>query len=624
MKRRLRVGLIVVLSAYVALTTTVAGSAQLSAAATDPVPPNDGIYPERPLEDQLRFRRDFGLEANSSAAEDALSFPSSRRAIEYGVPLTQPEQDDLEARHKVEDSISELKIVVDAMADRTGGLYIDQSSGGQLVVLAAGALSDEDRSRLAAAAPVGGRLRIDNAAISSSRMAAAINRLSEALGRWTSQGAFPDDSLSLMWSKFADVGLKPTGLGPIPATNELEVNLRGFTDADAKAAYEIWDRYASDLVPITALKFAHAEATAGTGDTRLDSPGRVKGGLETVGVNFCTSNIGIINSAGTRYLLSAGHCAGPPGTVGTAVAHASYPLGSFSNNLFAGTTNSDAGLVLLAPGALASPTVLTAFAGQTPRATTLTGVHNPVAGAQACMDGRTSGPTVCGTIFDTNRTFISHEGPTITNQSRTSFTYVGGDSGGPIGFSGVAFGIVGRNDGAGRGIFTPISNALAAWGVSPIITTPGEPESFHSVVARHSGKCLDVAVDSAANGALVQQWQCNGGNAQNWSLVPRLFSDGSGNFLYELKRNRFLGGVRLCLDMDTTNYAHIQQWQCNGGNNQLWRLERVNDPGSWRAINYHFGICIDIVGSSGADGAGAQGYPCLGKTGTYANQHFHL
>jgi hypothetical protein len=41
------------------------------------------------------------------------------------------------------------------------------------------------------------------------------------------------------------------------------------------------------------------------------------------------------------------------------------------------------------------------------------------------------------------------------------------------------------------------------------------------LVARHSGKCLDVPGASTANGVQLQQWDCNGTVAQAWRLVPQ-------------------------------------------------------------------------------------------------------
>ena len=48
---------------------------------------------------------------------------------------------------------------------------------------------------------------------------------------------------------------------------------------------------------------------------------------------------------------------------------------------------------------------------------------------------------------------------------------------------------------------------------------PPPPSGYYKVIAKHSGKCLDVAGVSTADGAKVQQWSCTGGNNQRWKLV---------------------------------------------------------------------------------------------------------
>ena len=44
---------------------------------------------------------------------------------------------------------------------------------------------------------------------------------------------------------------------------------------------------------------------------------------------------------------------------------------------------------------------------------------------------------------------------------------------------------------------------------------------YFRFVARHSGRCLDVPGSSTANGARLQQWDCNGTGAQSFRLVAQ-------------------------------------------------------------------------------------------------------
>jgi hypothetical protein len=39
-----------------------------------------------------------------------------------------------------------------------------------------------------------------------------------------------------------------------------------------------------------------------------------------------------------------------------------------------------------------------------------------------------------------------------------------------------------------------------------------------TIVAAHSGKCLDVRDVSLADGARIQQWTCHGGANQQWQF----------------------------------------------------------------------------------------------------------
>lgn len=71
------------------------------------------------------------------------------------------------------------------------------------------------------------------------------------------------------------------------------------------------------------------------------------------------------------------------------------------------------------------------------------------------------------------------------------------------------------------------------------------------------GLCLDDALNSSHDGAIVQVWRCNGLANQNWQVM----SDGT------IRHNG------LCLDardFGTTNGTKIQLWSCTGGPNQQW------------------------------------------------------
>ncbi|MER6828213.1 ricin-type beta-trefoil lectin domain protein [Streptosporangium sp. NPDC000563] len=147
----------------------------------------------------------------------------------------------------------------------------------------------------------------------------------------------------------------------------------------------------------------------------------------------------------------------------------------------------------------------------------------------------------------------------------------------------------------------------AAWyaalqSVSGSIGQPGDPGSTPSpsptsaIRGVGSGRCLDVANVSQANGAAVQIWDCNGQNNQRWAPT-------GANEL------RVYGNK--CLDVSnqsTANGAQVQIWDCNGQNNQKWRL---NNDGSITAVGAN--KCLDVSNNSTANGARLQIWDCNGQ-----------
>ncbi|MFI2431740.1 RICIN domain-containing protein [Streptomyces sp. NPDC018693] len=127
------------------------------------------------------------------------------------------------------------------------------------------------------------------------------------------------------------------------------------------------------------------------------------------------------------------------------------------------------------------------------------------------------------------------------------------------------------------------------------------------LMVNHSGKCLDVAYASIANGAWVQQWGCyNAPGNQTWHFdtVGDSLNDG-----YYYVRASHSGK---CLDVkggSVANGATVQQWTCHGGTNQQWRLvQRTN--GYFSLIARNSGKCLEIAGGSLFNGAGAIQYTC--------------
>jgi beta-glucanase (GH16 family) len=108
------------------------------------------------------------------------------------------------------------------------------------------------------------------------------------------------------------------------------------------------------------------------------------------------------------------------------------------------------------------------------------------------------------------------------------------------------------------------------------------------------GKCVDVAGANTANGTPVQLWDCNGTNAQQWTVG----TDGT------------IRALGKCLDVtsgSTADGAKIQLWDCNGTGAQRWTVTAARD-----IVNPQANKCLDATGMSSANGTRLQIWTCSG------------
>ncbi|MER6167724.1 ThuA domain-containing protein [Streptomyces violaceorubidus] len=131
--------------------------------------------------------------------------------------------------------------------------------------------------------------------------------------------------------------------------------------------------------------------------------------------------------------------------------------------------------------------------------------------------------------------------------------------------------------------------------VTPPTTTTGP-------IRGYGGKCVDVAGASTANGTAVQLYDCNGTEAQKWTVT----STGT------------LTALGKCMDVTgagSTDGTKVQLYDCNGTGSQVWR------PGAnGSLVNPQSGKCLDATGPSSANGTRLQIWSCAGS----ANQSWTL
>ncbi|MCE7989868.1 MAG: hypothetical protein DYG89_52645 [Caldilinea sp. CFX5] len=120
----------------------------------------------------------------------------------------------------------------------------------------------------------------------------------------------------------------------------------------------------------------------------------------------------------------------------------------------------------------------------------------------------------------------------------------------------------------------------------PLTNPAGVFNGNYFLKALHSNKCADVDYGSFANGANISQYDCHGGNHQIWTLTP--VSDG----VYTMKALHS-GKCMEVANASTANGANVQQNSCTGANNQRWRLEAVGG-GAYKVTAVHSGQALNV------------------------------
>jgi hypothetical protein len=126
------------------------------------------------------------------------------------------------------------------------------------------------------------------------------------------------------------------------------------------------------------------------------------------------------------------------------------------------------------------------------------------------------------------------------------------------------------------------------------ITCTAQP-TYYEIVARHSGKCLDVEGGSTAAGALVKQYTCGGWTNQQWQVV----SVGGGYYKIVARHSGKVLDVQWAgLD----NGVPVWQWDENGTAAQQWAITDVGGGYVW-IMARHSGKALDVEGGYTTDGA---------------------
>lgn len=118
----------------------------------------------------------------------------------------------------------------------------------------------------------------------------------------------------------------------------------------------------------------------------------------------------------------------------------------------------------------------------------------------------------------------------------------------------------------------------------------------YKVIARHSGKAMEVTNWGTTDGTAVQQWSWLGGNNQRWTF--ELQTDG----YYEIKPNHTTGKNLDVNGGSGVNGTKIQIWTDNNGNNQRFKIENLG--GGYYRVTPKVSLtsCLDVEGAGTGDG----------------------
>jgi hypothetical protein len=141
------------------------------------------------------------------------------------------------------------------------------------------------------------------------------------------------------------------------------------------------------------------------------------------------------------------------------------------------------------------------------------------------------------------------------------------------------------------------------------------PNGTYRVIARHSGKVLDVYGEATADGSNVDQWTYDGGNNQRWTFthlggnVYKILGVQSGKAL-EVATTSTADDANV--DIRTYTGRANQQWTISAVSGGYFRLTPMSSRGS----------ALDVYAVSMADGANVHQWTWLG--GNNLNQQWTL
>jgi hypothetical protein len=176
--------------------------------------------------------------------------------------------------------------------------------------------------------------------------------------------------------------------------------------------------------------------------------------------------------------------------------------------------------------------------------------------------------------------------------------------------SGLCLEVSGGSGSTADGALTDLGTCAGTTNQSWTMTAPAASKPV-PMASKLSGKCLDVIGGNIAtgNGIRLEQWAC-AADADNQKFTLR----SAGNSQYQM----VVKSSGKCVEVvggSTANGAPIDQWDCNGTPQQLWKVNSVS--GGQQIVSAVSGKCLDVTGGSTAisDGALMEQWDCAAGAG---------
>ncbi|MEU4806176.1 RICIN domain-containing protein [Actinosynnema sp. NPDC023587] len=154
--------------------------------------------------------------------------------------------------------------------------------------------------------------------------------------------------------------------------------------------------------------------------------------------------------------------------------------------------------------------------------------------------------------------------------------------------------------------FAVLAGSTAALAGPP--GSAGAAASTTTIVAQHSGKCLDVrgGPQAVQDGAVVEQWTCTGSSNQSWTA-----RDAGGGQIQLVAQHS--GKCVQPVGGGTANSTGLEQRTCTGSTAQRWTKQGTGTADRYRFVHAPSGRCLDIRRSDLTDGALAAVFDCTGN-----------